>query len=284
MNMVKSANPIFWLAKRWRGVLIAILAMFFVLGTSYLNYTTQKADYIKWVSPDETANYIFSKLYAQEGQISIYERYNILANDLIHPRSFWASYGNMRPMSFLGIILLYGNLAKLTGYQMIPYFTPMFGAIGLVFFYLLVKRLFDRDTALVAAFITAAFPVYYFYSSRSMFHNVLFMVCVVASLYFMQNLGSKTKKTEDKQLIIDWRGLIFSSLAGLSLGWAIATRTSELIWLGPAMLILWLLNIRRVAFTKVLVVAAFTLIAYTPVMLWNIKLYGSPLSMGYPQR
>ena len=57
----------------WPWYLILPLAFVFFLGTSSLNYYTheysqdpKQPDYVKWSSPDETANYIFSKLYKEK--------------------------------------------------------------------------------------------------------------------------------------------------------------------------------------------------------------------------
>lgn len=50
------------------------------------------------------------------------------------PRSFRTDGDLVKPVSFLGLIFIYGNLAKLFGTAAIPYFTPAFAALGLVFF------------------------------------------------------------------------------------------------------------------------------------------------------
>ena len=85
--------------------MIALACLFFV-GTSSFNYFTQtysktetELDFVKWISPDETANYIFSKLYGQTGEIKIYEQYNLYTEDVMHPRSVRSDFGKLKPMS-----------------------------------------------------------------------------------------------------------------------------------------------------------------------------------------
>ena len=95
--------------------LIALSVLFFIAVSSF-NFYTQDANFVKWLSPDETANYILTKLYGQEGQLSIYEKYNLYVDDVMRPRSFRSDYGSIKPVSFLGIILVFGSIVKLTSF------------------------------------------------------------------------------------------------------------------------------------------------------------------------
>ena len=159
--------------------IVVLLAVVFFISTSSFNYFTQHNNFIKWCSPDETANYIFTKLYAQTGNISFYEKYNLYIKDIMHPRSFRSDFGVLKPVSFLGIILIYGKIASLFNYKIIPYLTPFFAGIGIIFYYLLIKKIFNRKNALISSFILSCFPVYIFYTARSMFHNVIFTVFLI---------------------------------------------------------------------------------------------------------
>ncbi len=274
-----------WLRKYWRYAILFLLAVIFFISTSSFNYFTQSQDFIKWMSPDETANYNFTKFYAQEGRLMLFEKYNILAHDIIHPRSVRSDFGWLKPVSFLGIILIYGKIASLTTYKVIPFLTPLFAAIGIIFYYLLVKEIFGKRNALISALILSVFPPFVYYSARSMFHNVLFTVLLIMSLYFAYISTKKRKKNSDtgkiKSNFIDILPILSSGLSGIFLGLTIITRTSELIWLIPVWLIIWLANIKKFGFFKLLVFAACLFFALTPAMYWNKILYQSYWRGGY---
>lgn len=257
-----------WLKKYWRWLLLSLLAVCFFIGAAGFNYIAQKNNFIKWLSPDEAANYNFAKLYAQEGRLVIFEKYNLLANDIIRPRSFRSDSGDLKPVSFLGIILIYGKIAGLFSYKILPYLTPFFAAFGIIFYYLLIRSVFGQTNAMFSSLILAAFPPFIYYSARSMFHNVLFVVLLIISLYFAILSAKK-------------RAYLFAALAGAFLGLTIITRTSELIWLLPLWLILWLSNLKKIGALKLIIFMAFLLFSLLPAAYWNKILYQSFWRGGY---
>ncbi|MEK7861168.1 MAG: glycosyltransferase family 39 protein, partial [Chloroflexota bacterium] len=250
-------------------------SLVFFIGTASFNYFTQLADFIKWLSPDEAANYNFTKLYAQEGQLMFFEKYNILADDIMHPRSIRSDAGYLKPVSFLGIILIYGKIAQLTTYKILPFLTPFFAALGIIFYYLLIKEIFGKRNALLSALILTVFPPFIYYSARSMFHNILFTVLLVISFYFAC-LAVKNRKAAAVILPDLW-----AALSGVFLGLAIITRSSELIWLIPVWLIIWLFNLKRFGLIKLMIFMACLLFALLPTMYWNKILYQSYWRGGY---
>ncbi|MBI2458935.1 MAG: glycosyltransferase family 39 protein [Parcubacteria group bacterium] len=260
-----------WLKKYWHWLLLALIAIVFFMGTASFNYFTQSADFIKWLSPDETANYNFTKLYAQENQLAIFEKYNILANDVMHPRSARSDSGWLKPVSFLGLILIYGKIASLAGYKALPFLTPFFAALGIIFYYLLIKEIFGRRNALLSALILTVFPPFVYYSARSMFHNTLFVVLLIVSLY-LACLSIKKKPA---------MAIFSAGLSGAFLGLAIITRSSELIWLIPLWLIIWLFNFKKFGLTKLMIFLAGLLFALLPALYWNKILYQSYWRGGY---
>jgi hypothetical protein len=272
------------LSKNWLlALLVPVIAGFF-FAASFYNFASQSKNYIKWSSPDETANYTFAKLYAEEGRLEIAERYNILVKDIMHPRSFRVFDGVLKPMSFLGIILLYGQLAHFLGAQVIPFLTPFFASLGLLFYFLLLKEIFDRKIAFLATLMLAVFPIYFYFSSKSMFHNILFISLLVGGVYFLVRAAKRPFITRHfRSLETDWLKILYFCLGGAFIGWSIATRTSELLWLGPALIILFIFNWRRVAVWQALLVVASALIALLPVFYYNIILYGGPLTSGYAE-
>lgn len=299
--------------KYWHwGVILPVVVLFFI-ATSSFNYYTQdyagdsagagktEIDFVKWASPDETANYIFAKLYAQTGEISVYEKYNLYTNDIMRPRSFRSDHGELKPVSFLGIIIIFGSIAKVVGYKVLPFLTPLFGALGIIFYYLLIKRIFGRTNALLSAVLLAVFPVFTYYAARSMFHNVLFISLLIIGLYFsLLMVGNNNKRVKGfkniftklidkfrfKKIIkfkIRAKYFLFSALAGTFFGLTIMTRVSELVWIVPLLLILWLFNIRRIGVLKLLIFLIFLFSSLLPMFYHNQILYGSPILGGYAE-
>jgi hypothetical protein len=293
--------------KNYRHFFILIpLAVIFFIGSSSYNYYSQKEGFIKWSSPDETANYIFTKLYSEEKNLRIFEKQNLYASDIIHPRSFRSDFGYLKPVSFPGMILVYGKIAALTSSGAIPYLTPFFAALGVIFYYLLIKKIFGPANALISAFLLASFPVYIYYSARSMFHNVLFIVFFIIGLYFSILMAERNGKKEKLFFISlyptntqKYRELLerflfyfkksnkaklfCAGLAGFFIGLAITVRPPELLWLGPALIIAWLFNINKISIAKILIFISFVFFAALPSFYWNQILFGSPYLGGYPQ-
>ncbi|MFA4942481.1 MAG: glycosyltransferase family 39 protein [Patescibacteria group bacterium] len=264
---------------------VLILAIIFVLGTSSYNLANQRADYVKFSSPDETANYFFAKVYAQTGSLAVFENYNLYASDIVHPRSFRSDWGILKPVSFLGIILIFGTLAKVIGLGLIPFLTPIFGAIGIIFFYLLINKLFsNRRIALISATLLTFFPVYVYYSARSMFHNILFIVLTIIAFYFLVSLlEKKLPRTKFFSWSFNWLDFVYSALAGSIFGLAVMTRASELLWLAPALFIVFIFYFRRFNIFRLIILISSFILALLPMAYWNQALYGSFSSGGYTE-
>lgn len=276
-----------WLKNNWQGIVIFFLAVcFFVSISGYISHL-QQDDFVKWSSPDETANYIFAKLYGQSGDIKIFEKYNLYADETIHPRSFRSDRGFLKPVSFLGIILIYGKIVKFTDFSTLPYLTPFFASLGIFFYYLLIKKIFGKNNAFLSTLLLISFPVWIYYSTRSMFHNVLFVSLLIIGLYFLVVASKKPKKKikflNFNPLKINYAGFVSSSLAGIFIGLAMITRTSELLWILPMLFILWVFNIRKIGLLKLALFLCFLFIAITPALFWNQMLYSGFTNSGYPE-
>lgn len=269
-------------AHYWPWFIILLVAIAFFIGTSRFNALSQTKDFVKWLSPDETANYTASKLYAETGSLAFFEKYNLVAKDIIHPRSFRSDWGLIKPVSFLGMPIFYGKIASWIGSASLPYLTPFFGALGLLFFYLLVKEIFGRSNALISTLLASVFPIYTYYSSRSMFHNVLFLSALIAGLYFAVKMSERNNEATS-HFKKHTRGYVFALLSGLLVGLALTARTSELLWVGPLFFCLWLFNIRRIGVVRLFLFLYGIFTAFLPMLYWNNVLYGSFISSGYPE-
>lgn len=266
-------------------VLIFLALIFFFVVSSY-NQSTQSPDYVKWGSPDESANYFFARQYAITGNLSYFDPASFISEDIVRPRSFRSDFGWLKPVSFLGIMVIYGHLADLTSISLIPYFTPFFAALGILVFYLLIKEIFPRRVAFWSAVLLAAFPVYDYFSARSMFHNVPFLVAVMISFYFLV-LALRWSSNRERRRFRERPGklTVLSSLAyggaGIFGGLAVALRTSELLWLLPVWLLIWLFYLRRINFSGLFFFLVGLFLAIAPFAHLNFVLYGSPFYGGY---
>lgn len=268
------------ITNNWHFAFVILLALCFFMSVSGYIFVSQKGNFVKWGSPDENANYVFTELYSQTGKISIFNDISLKASDIVHPRSLRSDYGEMKPVSFLGIILIYGFLASLIKYyNIIPYLTPLFASFGIIFFYLFVKRIFGRRNALISSVMLASFPVYIYYSARSMFHNVLFVDLLIVSAYFflfsLDNIAKNTYR--------DKKNIVILFLSGGFLGLALITRTSEAIWILPVISFVLLVYLRRVGILNFTFFFLGLFLALLPIFYWNIILYGSPINGGYPE-
>ena len=268
--------------KTW--LFLVILATIFFVGTASYNYLTQKAGFVKWGSPDETANYTFAKLYAQTGQLQIFDKNNLYAADLIHPRSVRSDAGELKPISFLGIILVYGEIATVLGVGVLPYLTPLLAALGLLLFYWLIKELFGKNNALISTALLAVFPVYIYYTAHSFYHNVPFIVFLLAGLDLMilalrpENLLTN----KNPRTWIFWRAqFVLPAAAGLAIGLTLLMRASEILWLIPLLFIIWIFNIRKIGWTRLIVFGSFIGLTLLPMFYYNQVLYGSLFNGGY---
>ncbi|MCX6798056.1 MAG: glycosyltransferase family 39 protein [Candidatus Falkowbacteria bacterium] len=290
--MSRLNNRILALTKTWTwsGIIVLVLAFGFCLATSYYNYEQLASDgQIKWSSPDETANYFFTENFSATGSLSVFEPINLSSHDLVHPRSFRSDWGWLKPISFLGIILIFGKIAAWLGAWIIPYLTPIFAALGIIFFYGLVKRIFSERVALISAFLMATFPVYIYYTVRSMFHNVLFVVFVIIGFYFLAYFIDKKYSYQTRHFFSTkinkniYLGFLLAFLAGIFFGLALMTRASELIWLGPLLFLVWVFNIRRAGWLKPILFGLGLILALLPAFYYNQILYSAPLYGGYGQ-
>lgn len=259
---------------------VTLLAVAFFVFTASFNYLSQEPEFVKWLSPDETANYISAKVYAETGTLQFFEKYNLIAKDIIHPRSFRSDWGWIKPVSFIGLPLFYGWLGHLFGTPVLPYLTPFFGALGIIFFYLLNKELFNRHIGLISAALLAVFPVYTYFSARSFFHNILFLVALLIGLYCSVIIATRRNQQQKyRQFLLP----LVAFVAGLGFALAITVRTSELLWVAPLLLGLYLFNCHRISLLKLVCLLAGLGVGLAPVLYWNHILFGAWFASGYPE-
>lgn len=278
---------LFYVGKYWREVLVLVMAAGFLVATSFFNIAVQEEGFVKWGSPDENANYVFSMVHSFTGEPVIFEEYNLHAEGIIRPRSVRSIHGALMPVSFPGMVLIFGGISSIVGYEALPFLTPVFAAVAIFFYYLLMREIFGRRNALISAFLLAVFPVFIYYTARSMFHNVLFVSLLVMSLYFSYGAAAanryKPKFFSFSLKHINGKSWIFAALGGIFVGLAASVRTSELLWMIPGGFILWIFNMKKLGIVKLVILLSAAFLAMMPALYWNQALYGSPLYGGYPE-
>ncbi len=275
-----------FLRKHANLITVVTLALVFFFATSSFNFLTQEEGYKKWTSPDETANYFFAARFSETGKMAFFDKAAVMGDYLLMPRSVRNDFGWIKPVSFLGIILLYGSLASIFGTVIIPYLTPLFAALGIIIFYLLIKRLFSERVALWSAVMLAVFPVYVYYTVRSMFHNVLFIDLLLMGIYLtvlaLSKGNPKGLKFFSHSLPTEyWLGFLFALGGGLFIGLALITRTSEVLWLLPALFFTWLFYMRQLGVTKLFILISGIIMPIISVAYYNQILYNSFWYGGY---
>lgn len=265
-----------WL--QWKKITIyigatGILVYFFFL-YSFVAFQELATTPVKLNSPDETANYYFSKLFAQHSEIGYSEPFLKDTKGLIHPRSMTSSPDVTRvvPVGFLGMVLMYGFLGKLFGSSAILFFTPVIAVGTSVFFYFLLTHFFSKRIAFLSALLLLIHPAYWYYSSRSMFPNVLFVDLIIIGLFFLW-------RAFDIHGIKKSASMFF--LSGICIGAALTVRLSELPWVFLFMVFVWMCTLKRSRFFGTLCFFLGVTAALGVLLYYNQQIYGTMFSSGY---
>ncbi len=291
--------------KKLNLIIVCFLALgFFLLSSLFIFFNQPEGGYYRWSSPDETSNYYFALNYANNKKLSVYDPAGIISDGWTSARSMRSDFGFLKPVSFLGIIIIFGFLASFLGNIIIPILTPLFASLGIIIFYLLVKRLFSARVALWSAFGLAFFPVYIYYSIRALFHNVLFIVLFITALYFISGIYLKRKEKSgeekvEKDKLKDilrnkinkffsfkletkkFLSLISIFIGGVFTGLTIITRTSEILWIAPLLFIWWIFYFFRFGLSQLIIFVSGLFLGILPAAYYNQILYNSYFYGGY---
>lgn len=248
---------------------LVFFAIIFFLIYSYFSYSSP----VLFNSPDETANYYFSKLFANERSLSISEELNQKYENIIHPRSINVNQqGELVPTSFLGIFLIYGTIAKIFGTWIIIFLTPLLAVISVICFYFLIKKLFSSKIAFLSSMFLYILPPFMYFSSRSMFHNVLFVSLLIIGFCLLTKINRGG---------INWKSVLISLVSGLILGLALITRYSEVVWVGFSLLILAIVYFEKRKLIYYLLILLMIGLCFVPILIYNNQLYGDYFITGY---
>ncbi|MFH0829328.1 MAG: hypothetical protein V1907_04090 [Candidatus Kerfeldbacteria bacterium] len=250
---------------------VLLLAIVFFITCSIFSYNGTQ----KFISPDETANYLVTKQYASGKGLALPSSLSE-SDGIVVPRSFMAVDGALLPTSFLGLPILYGSIARIVGVWVIPFLTPFFSALALIAFFSILKRFMSVRVSLLSTILLAVHPAFWYFSSRGMFHNVLFFDLMVIGLSAMFKSFDATH-SKGRMRIIAWY-----VLSGFSLGFSIAVRTSEVVWLGIIIIMLVVAFHRSFDFKHAVWAMVFSAaLPMSVVLYYNHQLFGNALSFGY---
>jgi len=265
---LKNNQPVFVLA-------VIGIACFFVY--SFLAFSAPKEIFN---SPDETANYVFSCGYARDS-MGLAEPDNPKVQGMIHPRSATSNIaGNIVPGYFLGMPILLGFIGQYFGCKIIPFIVPIISAITPIFFYFGLKKIFEKEIALISSLLLYFHPIFIYYTAKSLMPNILFIDFLIISLALV--LCAQYKKGIKNYFKA--QPLIFYFLSGLFLGLALSIRPSEFFWIFFLYLILFLFRIHKINWPGLVLGISAIAIAILPTLILNKDLYGGYFQLGYNTR
>jgi len=265
-------------------VFFSIYAYFNLLVMAPKNDFLGGRDAIKFSSPDETANYFWIKRLAQGQSLYYFEELNGIGTNLIHLRAMNTVEGKVTPGSFIGMIIIYGSLAKIFTPAIIPFLTPFFSILGLIFFYLLINKLFNhKSVALISAVLLSFFPAWLYYSARGLYHNILFISLLIVGIYVLFLSLEDIKDIRDIKDIKYPQYLKYLQypFSGFLIGLSIITRASEIVWLAFSILFIFIFKFKKIHWLGFILFLCGLWLPILILLYYNQILYGAFISAGY---
>ncbi len=275
-----------WLKQHCDSLLFVVLGVFFFMLYSFPYWQSRQWSgeysngHVIYNSPDETATAVFINHYIEARNFFIPESLNEATRQVIHPRSVnvitrvgITPTTFLVPVGFLGIFFLYGNLLRLIGVDFLIFLTPLIAVIGVVFFYGLVQFIFTKKIAFISALLLLMHPAYWYYASRGLLNNVLFVDLLVVGFYFLF--------LAYQQRIRRVSCSIFHVLAGLFFGGAVLVRPSEIFLLCGVLFLIGVFSWRRIRLPNIFLFLLSFAIGIMTLLWQNATVYGNPFMTGY---
>ena len=230
--------------------------------------------------PDESVNYFFIRRFALEGEFGYPEPLAQVSRSQVHPRSTTVVDGRVVPIGFPGMILLFGLAARAAVALFGPAafnlavvsLTPLAAVIMPWFLFGALRRIFNDRLAFISALLAYILPPWWYYASRPLQHNTLFVTCVVAFIYLLTRLWDK--RQEERQWPV-------AALAGLAYGLCVYVRPAEAVWLTVGALVATVLS-RKFLKPGNIAAAALALCFLGAVFfMTQTAYYGHPFGTGY---
>ncbi len=237
-----------------------------------------------FVSPDENATYVFASALADTGRLSIIEPLNLELGGLVHPRSTLGYADSILPSSFVGFIFLLGDVGAIFGKVAMYLVTPALAVMTICLWRDCVQRLFKQPLlADLAAFLLMIHPAFWYYSGRVMMHNVAFLAMLVLGVWWClaQPLSALTGRMGRRPVSTAMARLCDFGIAGAWFGTTLMIRTSEIIWLTLALLVVIATHRAAIGWRSGLVFASGFLLMLGLLGAINASVYGHALVNGY---
>ncbi|MFA5029235.1 MAG: glycosyltransferase family 39 protein [Patescibacteria group bacterium] len=253
-------------------IIILAVVLFFVYACPYFELRPQTDTGEMWIfnTPDEMANYFFIANFNNNSELKVSEPLNNLVGSLniVHPRSMQVASGNLVPGNFLGFILILGWLAKIFGLASVPFIIPFFSLLAIICFYLILKSFFEEKIAFWSALLLMILPAFWYYSSRSLFNNVLFLDFLIIGFYLLVRFSNK-------------KNVVNLVVAGLLIGSALTMRTADLAWVGLLLILFCWFRRREIGWPYWLLLIVLIFVPFLPILFYQLQLYGGALATGY---
>lgn len=228
----------------------------------------------RYNSPDETANAFWAERVRTYQPMMVIEPLNLQVGNAIHLRSDNVrADGNIVPGGFWGLSLWYGLIGRIFGWLVMQWLTPLLAVLAAWCSYGLIRRLWNRQVAIVSVALLLICPAWWYYAARGWLPNVAFVsLLVIAAWWWLAELPS-------------WSGnkkrLLRAGLGAICLGMAIIIRPAELPWLIVAVVAGSIVTRRQWCWSEFSLVGIIGVIMAAAGWGINQQLYGSGLSTGY---
>lgn len=241
------------------------MGIFFLLVYSCVSFFTPE----RFNSPDEAANFYWSERVAFGNRLASLVLENRETGNAVHLRSDNVNNtGEVVPGGFLGLPLVYGFLGKVFTPTAIKFFTSIFAVAAVWCFYGLVKKIFSSSrVAIISSILLFVNPVWWYYASRGLLPNVLFVSLLLISAWLVFCCSKN----------IYWRYV----LGGLFFGLALAARTAEIFWLATIILALAVVYRKQINGLAMILFLVFTAAPLLVVLFINKDIYGGYFVTGY---
>lgn len=213
-------------------------------------------------SPDETANFAFAQQVRHAGVAAIPTS---LPGS---PRSVINTDTQLVPGSFVFFPYLIGMVGKFFGTFGMLMFGPALAATAMLAFWSLMRDFLGRQGARFAALTLATFPTFWFYASRGLWQNGVFVSTLILALWL----------TVRAWQVRTWG---VSLLAGFGWGVALAIRPSEVSWVVPTLVIFLLMSWKAVPWRHVGLACLAALVPLLALLAFQQQSYGKLAAGGY---
>lgn len=250
-----------------RGIVLALFffsVVFFAFSSSEMIFN----------SPDEHANAMFAWSFAELRELAIPSIFSQDWGVLVHPRSTVVVDQTIVPVSFVGLSVICGLFASVFGDSAILLITPILAVLAIMAWRQSIFYLFGQERlADLAAFFLMIHPAFWYYTGRTMMHNIGFVALLIIGFYFIVC----------RPFDVHWhkKWFVDEILAGVMVGLALAFRSSEVVWIMAIIggLVIW--KWQTVGWRRLIVFGVGFMIALIPFLALNNALYGAPWLTGY---